>query len=383
MAALAAASRPTRRPARPAAASRPRARPRSRCRSRSSGCGSSTSWRGPSADLQHPAGAAADRARSTRDALRGRARRRGGAAREPAHRLPGDAAATPCQLILTRRQRRPRACGRDRSTEAEPARGAGRRRRGTASTSPASCRCGRSCSRSGDERARAAAGAAPHRRRRLVAGAAGARSRRAPTRRGCDGHGARLAAAAGPVRRLHALAARAAGRGERSGQRDRAPAGLLARDAGRSCPRSSRCRPTGRARRCRAIAATACRWRCRRRSCTRGLLALARRERRQPVHGAAGRAGGAAHAAGRGHRHPDRHARSPAAPTARSTTCRVLRQHPGAAHRPVGRPDLPRAARAGARRPTWRPSPTRTCRSSGWWRCSTRRARWRGTRCSR
>ena len=26
---------------------------------------------------------------------------------------------------------------------------------------------------------------------------------------------------------------------------------------------------------------------------------------------------------------------------------------------------------------------TRTCRSSGWWRCSTRRARWRGIRCSR
>ena len=25
----------------------------------------------------------------------------------------------------------------------------------------------------------------------------------------------------------------------------------------------------------------------------------------------------------------------------------------------------------------------RTCRSSGWWRCSTRRGRWRGTRCSR
>ena len=27
--------------------------------------------------------------------------------------------------------------------------------------------------------------------------------------------------------------------------------------------------------------------------------------------------------------------------------------------------------------------PPGRCRSSGWWRCSTRRARWRGIRCSR
>ena len=34
-------------------------------------------------------------------------------------------------------------------------------------------------------------------------------------------------------------------------------------------------------------------------------------------------------------------------------------------------------------RPTSRPTATRTCRSSGWWRCSTRRARCRAIRCSR
>ena len=62
---------------------------------------------------------------------------------------------------------------------------------------------------------------------------------------------------------------------------------------------------------------------------------------------------------------------------------RLLRQHAGAAHRPVRRPELPRPARAGARRPISPPTATRTCRSSGWSRCSTRRARWPAIRCSR
>ena len=114
-----------------------------------------------------------------------------------------------------------------------------------------------------------------------------------------------------------------------------------------------------------------------------GLLALAREGAGEPVHGAAGGAGGAADAAGGGQRHPDRQPdRGPHRQRARRPD-RVLRQHAGAAHRHVGQSELPRADRAGARRPTWRPTATRTCRSSGWWRCSTRRGRCRGIRCSR
>ena len=82
-------------------------------------------------------------------------------------------------------------------------------------------------------------------------------------------------------------------------------------------------------------------------------------------------------------RHPDRQPdRGPHRRCARRTG-RVLRQHLGAAHRHVGQPELPRTAGAGARPATSRPTATRTCRSSGWWRCSTRRGRCRIIRCSR
>ena len=50
-------------------------------------------------------------------------------------------------------------------------------------------------------------------------------------------------------------------------------------------------------------------------------------------------------------------ARSPAAPTGARRPDRLLRQHAGAAHRHVGRSDLPRAARPGARRPISPPTP--------------------------
>ena len=53
---------------------------------------------------------------------------------------------------------------------------------------------------------------------------------------------------------------------------------------------------------------------------TGGWSSLARAEGATPVHGAAGGAGGAAVPAGRRHRHPDRDAPSPGAPTRRSTT---------------------------------------------------------------
>ena len=99
------------------------------------------------------------------------------------------------------------------------------------------------------------------------------------------------------------------------------------------------------------------------------------RARRQPVHGGAGRAGRAADPARRRHRRPDRHAhrrphrRGPGRPG------RVLRQHAGAAHRHC--PATRRSATCwpGSARPTSPRTPTRTCRSSGWWRCSTRAAR--------
>ena len=49
----------------------------------------------------------------------------------------------------------------------------------------------------------------------------------------------------------------------------------------------------------------------------------------------------------------------------------------------AGNPSFRDADRSGAEPSILRPTATRTCRSSGWWRCSTRRARWRGIRCSR
>ena len=106
-------------------------------------------------------------------------------------------------------------------------------------------------------------------------------------------------------------------------------------------------------------------------------------ERGEPVHGAAGRAGGAAEPARRGRRHPDRQPGGGPHRHGARRPGRVLRQHPGAAHRHLGPSDLWRAAGAGAQLATCRPTATRSCRSSGWWRCSTRRARCRIIRCSR
>ena len=48
-----------------------------------------------------------------------------------------------------------------------------------------------------------------------------------------------------------------------------------------------------------------------------------------------------------------------------------------------GNPSFRELLAPGAGAATSRPTATRTCRSSGWWRCSTRRARCRGIRCSR
>ena len=197
----------------------------------------------------------------------------------------------------------------------------------------------------------------------------------------CAGVAAELAAAAGAIRRLHAVAAGGAGGGGRGFERDGAAAfvldGALAGPAGSDRPAGrpaaaaggepSR-RPGGADDRCRSAP----------RACGAGAG-----RRRQPVHGAAGRACGAVDAAWGGHRHRDRQPDRGPHRRGAGRSDRVLRQHAGAAHRHLGQPELPGADRAGAGPATLRPTAMPSCRSSGWWRCSTRRGRCRGTRCSR
>ena len=115
----------------------------------------------------------------------------------------------------------------------------------------------------------------------------------------------------------------------------------------------------------------------------RALLSALPRQPGEPVHGAAGGACGAAHPAWGGHRHPDRQSDCRAHRRGARRSGWLLRQHPGAAHRHLGQSEPARTDRAGARPTTLRPTGIRTCRSSGWWRCSTPSARCRGIRCSR
>ena len=154
--------------------------------------------------------------------------------------------------------------------------------------------------------------------RRLVDGPAGAGPVHG-VRGAVAGRGAGLGAAAGAVRRLRAVAAGAAGRGRPT--RTACSPGSWRTGGARwpGCRRSWRCRPTGRARRWPATAATPFPLD-RPAGAARTAGGAGPGAGRDGVHGAAGGAGGAAVPARRGHRHPDRHRRSPAAPTRPSTT---------------------------------------------------------------
>ena len=85
----------------------------------------------------------------------------------------------------------------------------------------------------------------------------------------------------------------------------------------------------------------------------------------------------------RRHRHRRSAARSRAAPTRRWTIWSGSSSTRWCCAPTPRATELPRADRPGAGAATLRPTRTRTCRSSGWWRCSIRRARCRGIRCSR
>ena len=195
-----------------------------------------------------------------------------------------------------------------------------------------------------------------------------------PPRRGCR--------AAGAVCRLHAVAARGAGRGERSAERDRAAAVVLAQHLAGSAGSARAAWPTGRARRWPAIAAVRCGLQLPG-PLHGGLLALARQHGaslfmvlQAALAGLLSRLGaGTDIAIGTPIGGPHRRGAG--------RSGRVLRQHVGAAHRPFGRSELRASCWPGCGQAILRPMAIQDCRSSGWWRCSTRRARWRGTRCSR
>ncbi len=225
----------------------------------------------------------------------------------------------------------------------------------------------------------AACAAASHRRRRMVA----VRWRwiwRRFTGRAARGWRAALAPLPVQYARLHAVAAGGARRRGRWRKRDGAAAVVLGRrrwraaGADRAAGRPAAAGGGQPSRRAVALTIDA--------GLHRGLAALARgcgaslfMVLQAGWRGAVAAGGGLRHR----HRQPDRRARRCRA----GRTDRVLRQHPGAAHRHRRQPKLQGADRPGAGPATLPPMAMPICRSSGWSRCSIRRGRCRGTRCSR
>ena len=229
-----------------------------------------------------------------------------GAPREPAHHLPRHARRPP---PADPDARGAAAAGGDGRHRSHPARRA-RRRRATrlrpcqrAAAAGASVRAR---ARRMVTRARAAAGAAPHRRRRLVAGAAGARSR--PCLCGAP---ARAARRPGRPCRCNMPTTRCGsttvlGAEERSTRARLRASWRSGPTRSRTFPIRSSCRATGRARRWRAIAASSVSFALRTRNCTASSGSLARDSGASLFMVLQAALGGAADAAGRRPRHPDR-----------------------------------------------------------------------------
>ena len=214
-----------------------------------------------------------------------------------------------------------------------------------------SCRCGRISMRlklrpASGIRARAAAGSASHRRRRLVAASAVAGPGRAVP--GARARERRPQLPALPVQYADYTLWQQAVLGE-EGEADSAIARQLAfwKEALGELPEqielpADRARPAVSSHRGGHVPLTIDA------ELHRGLADAGAVVGREPVHGAAGGACGAADAARRRDRHRARQPGRGADGRGAGRTGRVLRQHAGAAHRHVGQPGLRRADRPGA-----------------------------------
>ena len=230
-----------------------RGRPRSRCRSRSSGCGSSTGSKAAApptrSRLRCGSPASLDVA-----ALDGRAQRRGGAPREPAHGVPGRARGpAPAHHRAPAARVRLEHASLTEDALADALTAAAGRGFDLAAELPLRAHLFARAAR----RARAAAARPSHRRRRLVACAARARSRGRLCGAPCAERRPTLPPL--PVQYADYTLWQHAVLGDEDDP-DSTIARQLAywtRDARGAARAARRCRPTGRGRRSRAIAAIA------------------------------------------------------------------------------------------------------------------------------